>query len=319
MKKCLALLTIVVPFFAAAMAQAGAVTGGGGKGVICRDSNGAITFAELLDLFEAKQVYGLEVREYTGTLEEAIKNIKSDIEGTMTQPEIHLFPLFRRVQSILKLATREVVLKPVDDAAEVVLPVNCHLEQVANYVDDNLLIVSSEIWEAFDVTNKAALIAHEAIYRMERFGGSTNSRRARKIVGHLFAGYPFKNVKEGLPVGAKRCSAHRGDRTTFQFAYFPAGAGNLTAVQFFLFDGGVVFSKKTAIMPIKLPWLPNMSGTCGQPEDGCNFTGGDTSSNFEGEGFVSFGSEMRVSNGVPQMKLYLSINSEKHYLDCLPE
>ncbi len=39
-------------------AHEGAISGGGGKGVVCRDTAGAITSVQTLDLYEAKVMYG---------------------------------------------------------------------------------------------------------------------------------------------------------------------------------------------------------------------------------------------------------------------
>lgn len=300
------------------LAFAGAVSGGGAKSIVCRDAQGKINSAETLDLYEAKNIYGLQLKAFTGSLDQVISSLQMDLKNTMSQPEIHLFPLFNQVRKIMKLIPPTVVLKPVDDAAEVVLSSGCNLEQLAHYVDDDLLLVSEEIWNALSLIDKAALIAHEAIYRMERQGGAVNSRRTRKIVGHLFSGFPFEQVRSGLPAHKKLCMATQGDKVTFQFAYFPSSSGNMTILQFFWYEGKAVFSKKTVIVPIKLPWIQNIPAICDDQGNSCNFSGGEIDSNFEGSGFLTLGIEQHVSPEIVETKLYFLTDTGKHYLHCSP-
>ncbi len=317
MKTNLILSTIVL-MCVQAHAIAGGVDGGGGKSIVCRDSQAKIISAETLDLYEAKNIYGLQPKTFSGSLDQAITTIESDIQGTMDQPEIHLFPLFSRVRKIMKFVPPTVVLKPVDDAAEVVLPSGCNLEQLAHYIDDELLLVSEEIWNALSLTDKAALITHEAIYRMDRMGGAIDSRRSRKIVSHLFSGFPFEQVRSGLPSNMKICMATQVDKATYQFAYYPSSSGAMTKLQFFWFEGKAVFSKKTAIIPIKLPWIQNITANCDDASNGCNIAGGETSSNFEGTGFLTVGIEQKVTPTTVETKFYLLTDTGRHYLSCFP-
>ncbi len=317
MKSNLFLMTIIFMCFQAD-AFAGGVDGGGGKSVVCRDANAKITSAETLDLYEAKHVYGLKPKTFTGTLDQAVTAIEADLQMTMDQPEIHLFPLFRRVRKIMKFVSPSVVLKPVDDAAEAILPSECQLEQLAHYIDDDLLLVSEEIWNALSLTDKAALITHEAIYRMHRTNGATDSRRSRKVVGHLLSGFQFEPVRSGLPSSAKLCVAKQGDKVTFMFAYYPASSETMTKLQFLSFEGQPVFSKKTAIVPLKLPWIQKVTANCTDASNGCNIAGGDTASSFEGAGFLTVGIEQKTSAPTPKSKFYLLTNSGRHYLSCHP-
>ncbi|RYZ79308.1 MAG: hypothetical protein EOP04_28010, partial [Proteobacteria bacterium] len=50
-------LAVTVGTFAEAMT--GAISGGGGKGVVCRNADGAITSARTLDLYEGEVLYNL--------------------------------------------------------------------------------------------------------------------------------------------------------------------------------------------------------------------------------------------------------------------
>ncbi len=311
-----------------AIAQGGSKGGGGGKAVVCRNSAGKISKAEVLDVFEAKNLFGLNPIVFAGNLDYAVKELKSDLMKTMDQPEVHLLPLVEHVRKIFRLVGSNAVLKPVDDAAEVIIPVGCNFEQLANYVDDDLLLVSEEIWNALDITNQAALIMHEAIYRLERYYGATDSRRSRKVVAHLISGFPFIQVRAGVPQNwSGSCMARMDDQMTFNFDYYPNSLGN-TVMQFYWFERKPVYSKKTAVVPMTVrefggKWpdvhWPTSNVTC-TPIPGktvsCNFSGGDTSSNFEGSGFITLGVELDVVNHIVNEKRYLLTSTGRHYLEC---
>ncbi|WP_374029185.1 hypothetical protein [Bdellovibrio bacteriovorus] len=268
-------------------------------------------------MYEAKNVYGLTLVPQKGSVEDIVSVIQKKLEGTMSQAELHLLPLFERVTKIMKFVPPTAVIKPVDDAAEVVLPKNCKLEQLAHYVDDETLIVSQEIWNALSATDKAALITHEAIYRLERTYGAKDSRRARKIVGHVFSDFAFEKVDADLPPGAKFCSAKNKGKMTYQFAYYPSSNARHTVLQFMWFEGKPVFSKKTVVLPLQLPWLKNVPASC--PDgDGCNISGGDISSNFEGGVFFTVGIKRKITPRSIQEYLYIDSKSGQHILDCFP-
>ncbi len=294
--------------------HAGAISGGGGKGVVCRGASGSITSAQTLDLYEANIVYGRKIKAFSGDIEQIILSLENDLRSTMDQPEIHLFPLIDNVRSIFHLIPENVVLTPVNDAAEVVTPVGCKIEQLANYVDDNLILVNAEIWSHLSVTDQAALIFHEAIYRLDRYGGATNSSRTRKIVSYLFSEFNFIQVKSDLPRGAKVCMASQGDRPTFQFSYYPSPDGRSTNLQFFLWEGKAVYSKKIVSLPIETPVLPHI-GACSDSQSGCNFSGGVSSSNFESNQNLAVGIITSVSDSYTSLRLYFLTETGRHYID----
>ena len=89
--------------FVAMQSYAGVTNGGGGKSVVCRDVAGKITKAEVLDLFEAREVYGLTPNISAGNLQDILALVKNKLKFTMHQPEIHVFPLIDRVQKNFKL------------------------------------------------------------------------------------------------------------------------------------------------------------------------------------------------------------------------
>lgn len=297
----------------------GGMSGGGGQSVVCRDQQGQIQTAEVLDLFEGRELFGLSYVSFGSSVDEIISKVKLDNRDSMSQPEIHLFPLIERVQKITRFTGNNVILKPIDDAAEVVTPANCDVEQVASYVDDNLLLINKEIWDHFDNINKAALILHEAVYRLERYDGARNSRRARKIVSHIMAGFGFEPIKEGLPGETKVCSSISG---AFQFYYFPNTMVSTdgfevkdgTKLQFLRYDGRWVFGKKTVVLPIDI-FKQDINAPCSDSENGCLFTGGNVVSSFEGNEFISIGWWAELLGDGRLLGGHF-INNKKHLLDC---
>ncbi|MCB0413032.1 MAG: hypothetical protein KDD50_01780 [Bdellovibrionales bacterium] len=295
--------------------MAGNENGGGGSSVVCRGQNNNILSAETLDLYEGKNVYGLIIDERQGSVQEIIESIKQKLKDTMEQPEIHLFPLISRVQSIFRLTGEGVILKPVDDVSEIGFPADCKIEQLAHYVDDDLLVVQREIWGALSNTQKASLIIHEAIYRHERYYGATNSRRARKIVSRVFSDSEFENVMSRLPQNLKFCSAYLGDKMSYRFFYYPVN-GDMTQLQFLNFKGFTVYSRKTAVIPIFHYWENDESSQelCGSDKY-CNYTSGTTYSKFEGNDSVILGRELDIEEG-GAVKFYMLDNNGRNYLDC---
>jgi len=233
-------------------AKAGSASSGGGKAVVCRDLNGRIQSAEVLDLFEGRITYGLEIKSFGATADANIKAMQEKI-GNIFDGFLSFDPdnnLFTKAVHDFHLLPLGIPLKPVNDADEDVLPPKgCDLEQLAYYRDDQILLVNQEIWNALDTLNRAALFTHEVIYRQERsLSNATNSRRARKVVAHLFSDFVFTPVMQGVPKDAKECRTFLNDdphkNTAFDFFLFPNpdGAGGQIA-QFGLIRNNLVYSQ----------------------------------------------------------------------------
>lgn len=311
---------IFVLMLSATSVMAGVTNGGGGKAVVCRAQNGKIYWAELLDLYESRELFGLNLINQSLPVNTIVDGIKLKLKSSLDQADIHLFPLIDRVNNIFRLISKNNVIKPIDDAAEVALLKDCALEQLANYVDDDLLIVSQEIWDNLDNTNKAALIIHEAIYRQERYYGATDSRRARKIVGHLFADYLFTPVKQDLPINSELCIASKDENfgsVYTQFYRYPTANG-ASKLQFTILEGKLLYSKKTAELPIQMPWYKNSKISCSGSSSGCNISGAPTSSHFENSGFIVLGTQTKVhSGGMSEILFYfVSEDGSKSYIRC---
>ena len=194
-------------------AFAGGISGGGGRSVVCRDSKtGAITSAQLLDLYEGTVQYGYTIKSSTAP-KDAQLNIALELisAGRDTDYKNGLTGFSNLVSQEMRLLPDGTGLQPIDDSYEVIIPKDCKVEQLANFMDDrNLLLVDGSIWAALSETNKAALITHEALYKYLRLFGETNSIRTRQAVAFAFSGGTFQPNKVGIPADAWTCDAKDG-------------------------------------------------------------------------------------------------------------
>ena len=101
-------------------------------------------------------------------IEKAIKNIPNSSRGIVSG-------YLNIVKNGVKFVSGQ-ELQPIDDSFELMLPTGCKAEQVANYFNDNRIIVNYDIWKHFSNTDQAALIMHESIYASERLFGATSSK-----------------------------------------------------------------------------------------------------------------------------------------------
>lgn len=262
----------------------GADSSGGGKVVACRNPEGSLRSVELLDLFEARALYGLEPAAERASVEDYLAEAKLKLEGIFKDAHNIMNPyvVIADARSQMRLLPEGTKLKPLDDANEIALPNGCNPEQLAVYRDNALLLVDRELWDALDARNKAALFVHEGIYRWDRETGegAQNSIYARKITGHLFSQFEFEPILEGIPKGASSCIVRsKKDPSShsllygFYFYESKTDAG-LAVLQFTYIRGKIPYSKTFAnlgmpqfdgavsqysLMQSKLETLPGIS------------------------------------------------------------
>ncbi len=184
MNKLITFLMIILPTLLFAGEK-----GNGGYSIVCRDQEGRITSAEILDLYEgrviSKNSYIDSLRTYDDYMNEAIHNLKD--------------PLFiKYLIAELKLYEKNRIFIPVgnelegtEDALPSIRKKGCSFEQVANYLSTGEILISEEIYQHFDEVNKVALALHEAIYSIRRKAvGDTHSKVTRKIVAEILSSSP---------------------------------------------------------------------------------------------------------------------------------
>lgn len=217
----------------------------GGKSVVCRKDDGTIASAELLDFYEGRIQSGLSLTKTNDrTRAEQLKHADEKFRAaTGEQPWIAGYP----VERYLRFLPADVKLEPTADSLNVIVPKKCAIEQLASYVNDETIYVDSEIWAALSETDRAGLLAHEAIYREERLYGATDSRHTRLMVALLFSDRALKYVKDEVPIDAGICTMF-GDFDAFagmtQFVYYPKG--DKFVFQFLRLAGQLTLEKTTA-------------------------------------------------------------------------
>jgi hypothetical protein len=238
-------------------AATGGVDGGGGKSVVCRDINGKIISAEVLDLYEGRVQYGLAPAISSDPIDQQVQAVVSRLSTGRGEP------FSRTVMSYVDFVQTQKVLLPdgtgllpIDDSHHVVTPKNCQVEQLANFTNQNQILINGEIWNSLDNSNKAALIVHEAIYKVFRMYGATNSIRARKSVAIGFAGGTLTPIWDGTPFNNGKKDEFLNCQTVTpvpgsHFYAFNNSDGELV-FQFDYLDGQLMLTKSTLIVD-KIP------------------------------------------------------------------
>ncbi|PIU01147.1 MAG: hypothetical protein COT74_01175 [Bdellovibrionales bacterium CG10_big_fil_rev_8_21_14_0_10_45_34] len=224
---------------ALAEASTGGVDGGGGKSIICRDTNGAIKSAEVLDLYEGRVMFGLNIQETNEPMNLQIKRAL-DLIPANSRGIVEVYKDI--VLKNMRITPPGTQLLPIDDSFEVIVPAGCSAEQAANYYNDKMILISGDIWSSLTETGKAALILHEAVYAANRLVGATNSRQSRHIVANIFdQSTKWTDIKDSLPEQALTCVTVGGGAMMWAFQK----SDGSWMLQFQILGKSYVMSKKT--------------------------------------------------------------------------
>lgn len=168
---------------------AGGWSGSGGNTVVCDNPDGTKSY-EVLDLFEGRVRFGFKYNQAYKKIDflnlaiqvanQVHENCKSvSCSGFLTLPEYQTKKIFTAFKTI----PENTELNPVLDYNGPLLPKNCNVKQTINYYTDSEVLVDGAIWSQLDDFNKAALLAHEVMYRDSRSSfGISNSDRIRHMV-----------------------------------------------------------------------------------------------------------------------------------------
>jgi hypothetical protein len=246
------LLSVSIAEASPKMIKAGADSSGGGKSVVCREGNspeGKILSIEMLDIYEARAMYGLEPAELGSGMRDILQEVKGKLR-VATAIGNGIADGIDHLTSRLRILPPGTRIEPVNDASPIALPRGCALEQTAVWVDRGLVVADHEHWEAMNERNRAALIVHEVVYDFtRRFGMEKNSRRARKVVAHAFSQFQFEDVEAGMPANEKRGLCYTlGDNTAESTSFWIyANENNELVAQLLSFEGRYLFSRNTAV------------------------------------------------------------------------
>lgn len=161
--------------------------GNGGYSVVCRDSQGDITTAELLDIYEGRIIHKLEYPKDELAVDAFVSVAEHRSQGNVAFSD-KLRREIDQIRANTVFISEGNELELTEDAFPVIKRRGCQYEQLANYTDDGLLIVSQEIYDHLDSLNQASLIIHEAVYSIRRKAlGENTSVNSRKITAFIMA------------------------------------------------------------------------------------------------------------------------------------
>lgn len=284
---------------------------GGGKAVVCRDEQKNIKRIQLLDLFEGETIYGLTSKSFGDSKEENLQGAKEILQATFAQmPSVIPIQYFiDRALKDFRLLPPDVKLAPVDDAAPIVIPSGCELEQLAYYQDNENLLVDQNLWNALDGKNKAALIMHEIIYLQARYEGDKDSRNARRVVAHIFSEYLWIPVMDGLFVNEIACYGIKKGETSAAFRFYRKDIfaedtnSTYSLFQFVNIRNHLPFTK-TTIEALPFPWPENVFSTYARVSNG----------DFETVSPIILGKEVDDEGNI--QGYYFSEPDGKYFISC---
>lgn len=262
----------------------GGTSSGGGQGIVCRNDDGTVASAKLLDLAEAQDYFLLTLQpqpanrpyldiahDYAAILESAMPSVLPTSKETSqngTQPpqisyDLDPGALLTKQNKYAFITTlvnqidmgkmiipgNDFKLPPVGDSTPLVLPSakNCSIEQIAVYTDgDDQVHFVGGIWDQLDNVNKAALLIHEALYRTMRQLGDTTSDYTRKANGYLFGGMQYQWILQGLPQDYLSCWTTDAN-ASYQFVVYPNDTTSVTA-QFLVYNGQIMLTNTTTVL-----------------------------------------------------------------------
>jgi len=189
-------LTLAILLATASFAKAGDKIGNGGGIWTCETPQGVLVRAQLVDLFEAKNEFGLQIPPMPNLMAQDIAKQKASVlrgkNALLTEKvNFHLNEVLKKSRFV------NAILQKIDDALFRIVPLpNTCTEgqweylQFANFTAQDQVLIRNDIWTSQVVSelDKGALLIHEAIYRWLRLENKDdNSIRAREIVGILFS------------------------------------------------------------------------------------------------------------------------------------
>jgi hypothetical protein len=165
----------------------GDTKGNGGGGWLC--TTDGVEKMYQLDLYEAKNLYKIELADY----DEKTNDILADITQKIADLDPKLGALFRSHLEYFQLNAERIEgqLDPVKDYGALVTPTGCdQLDYISivNYTHHEVPYIDQNSYTKLDRRGRAALITHEVIYVIRRKLFSENhSIPSRLSTGYLFA------------------------------------------------------------------------------------------------------------------------------------
>ncbi len=187
------LVAVAVISLSFAPASVHAAEGGlthGGTAVVCRYPTGGIATAEVLDLFEARELLRLQpivVNDVATERNSLLADLDSRFVGKSLYPA-YLRDTLNTLHPRFKLLAPHVRIELIPDVFPKISQKGCAIEQLASFQDGGDILLDSEIFGALSPLNRLALELHESVYSLDRkWASAADSVFSRKLVGLLIA------------------------------------------------------------------------------------------------------------------------------------
>lgn len=168
---------------------AGVESSGGGGAAVSRDANRKVIEAKILDLYEGEIRFGYNIPQLSTDsltqLKTAISKIPdADTRQLVTQAAAEII----NQTSFLPVGVGMAPTTDLGMAYGVVVPDGWAVEPIGFYENTGVLKVSRSVFGALTLTDKAAFILHEAVYKVARDTSlKDDSATSRQLVGALFS------------------------------------------------------------------------------------------------------------------------------------
>jgi hypothetical protein len=174
-----------------AFANGGQEVGNGGDAVVCRDAGGAVTSAELLDYYEARELRGIikDLGPPDLAIDAKVALVLDRVARLSPKRAAHYRHQAGEFMSEARFLSG-VDLVEVPDSDHLAFPHGCRVEQLAiqkqpEFAEDKRYTINQDIWDKLDGDSRAGLILHEIIYREAFEQGATDSVGARYLHSRL--------------------------------------------------------------------------------------------------------------------------------------
>ena len=182
---------LVSSCFLAAESRAGVQpTQFGTEAVVCRTANGAVGQAEVLDLYEASELNGIQLIAVTD-----VPTSRNALIGDLQERYAgkNLFPTYftamlSAVHPEFQRLADGVTLGLAKDVYPTVIPSGCHIEQLSAVQPNGMILLDPAIFSVLSPLGRFAVELHETIAALDRkWTNAPDSRFARRLVGFLLA------------------------------------------------------------------------------------------------------------------------------------
>jgi hypothetical protein len=171
----------------------------GGGAIVCKDTNGKIESAELLDFWEASVLKGLKIIKNENPVKQQVASALEKLNRWKPSLGQDVQKIYDDLLLIRQDVPVGVAITPPSDADLTLIKEGCELEGVAKhfrkYPDPAILYMNPRLISHLPKTDQAALWLHEAIYKSFRQKYSAkDSTEARRFTSLLFSDKKFLGV-----------------------------------------------------------------------------------------------------------------------------